>query len=90
MLNTPLTVMRKAAPGSLTAAKVAAFMARRGLQRSVDTISDFERGKYLEPPERFIELYSQAIGQPVARVRAALRRTQKMRQEKQGPFKARA
>jgi len=87
MLNTPLTEMRKQAPGSLTGAKIAEFMAKRGLPRSADAISDFERGKYLEPPERFIELYSLAIGRPVAEVRAALQRTQRMRQRRQGPFR---
>jgi hypothetical protein len=90
MLNTPLTEMRKQAPGSITGAKIAAFMAKNGLPRSVDTISDFERGKYREPSDRFIELYSLAIGRPVAEVRAALQRTQRMRQRKQGPFRQEA
>ena len=86
MLMTPLTRMRKAAPGSLTAASIAAYFRRKSFPRDVRTIGDFERGRYLKPPERFIELYAEAIGAPVARVRAALARTQKMRAEKSGPF----
>lgn len=86
MLMTPLTRLRKAAPGSLTAASIAAFFRKKSFPRDVRTIGDFERGRYLKPPDRFIELYAEAIGVPVSRVRTALRRTQKMREEKSGPF----
>ena len=87
MLNTPLTEMRKQAPGSLTGAKIAAFMKKKGYPRSANTIGDFERGVYQDVADRFIELYSQAIGRPVAEVRDALARTIRMRQRRQGPFR---
>ena len=86
MLSTPLTRLRKEAPGSLTAASISAYFSKRHYPRDVNTIGDFERGKYLVPPDRFVELYAEAIGQSVKKVRAALALTQRMRAKKSGPF----
>lgn len=79
MLNTPLTKLRKAAAGSLTAQKIEAFMRKRRFPRSFRTIGAFERGQYKEPHPRFVELYAECIGQPVEVVYGALRRTQRLR-----------
>jgi hypothetical protein len=86
MLLTPLAKLRKAAPGSLTAAKIVELMKRRGLQRSVPMVTAFERGQIKEPDERFVELYAEIIGQPLRVVREDLLRTQRMRARGTGPF----
>lgn len=86
MLNTPLTRLRKNAPGGITIAKVEAFFKRRRFPRRRTTISEFERGTFKEPPERFVELYAAAIGATIAEVRAALARTQRLRARGSGPF----
>lgn len=77
MLNTPLTKLRKAAPGSLTAQKIEAFMRKKRFPRSFQTILNFERGQYKEPSPRFLELYAEAISQPLESVEDALRRTRR-------------
>ena len=88
VLNTPLTKLRKSAPGSLTLAALAAHFARRRFPRALQTLSSFERGVYKEPPRRFIELYAEAIGlgDRVDLVVAALEETQRMRDRATGPF----
>jgi len=86
VLNTPLTKLRKDAPGSLTAAKVAAFFRRRRYRRDLRTIGDFERAVYQSPPDRFFELYAECIGVPVEDVRRAYARTRQMRERRVGPF----
>lgn len=88
MLNTPLTKLRRAAPGSLTLSALQAFFARRRYPRALPTLSSFERGVYKQPPRRFIELYAQAIGlgDRVDIVVAALRETQSLRARAAGPF----
>lgn len=83
---TRLTELRKAAPGSLTGAKLEAFFRRRRFPRSFQTILNFERGQYKAPPHRFLELYSEAIGQPVSVVRQALEQTLRAREAGRGPF----
>jgi hypothetical protein len=88
MLNTPLTKLRKNAPGSLTAAKLAAYLKRRRFPRDVRTIGAFERGQFKKPSERFLELYAEAIEQPIESVREALMRTLRMRERAAGPFDA--
>lgn len=87
MLNTPLVQLRKAAPGSLTAMKIADYFRKRRFPRSHHTIGDFERGEYAEPTERFIELYAECIQQPRGKVEEAYRLTRRMRQKKSGPFR---
>jgi hypothetical protein len=86
MLNTPVAQLRKEAPGSLTLAKVAAFFKSRRYPRTIYAIGDFERGKYLSPPDRFIQIYAQCIGQPVSKVRSAYRITHRLRAARAGPF----
>ncbi len=86
MLNAPLTKLRKDAPGSITAADVAAYFKRRRFPRDIRTIGAFERGLIQNPPNRFVELYAEAIGQPIEVVRIALRRTLRMRERRSGPF----
>lgn len=88
MHNTPLTKLRRAAPGSLTLADIRAFFARRRYPRALQTLSSFERGVYKESPRRFIELYAEAIGlkDHVERVEAALAETQRLRARAAGPF----
>jgi hypothetical protein len=86
MLNTPLTKLRKDAPGSLTAAKVAAYLKRRRFPRDARTVGAFERGQFKNPPERFLQLYAEAIEQPIDVVREALTRTLRMRERAAGPF----
>ncbi len=81
-----LTQLRKAAPGSLTAMKLEAFFRKKRFPRSFQTILNFERGQFKEPPSRFVELYAEAIGQPVAVVRKALARTIRQRATGTGPF----
>lgn len=86
VLNTPLTRLRKDAPGGITLARVEAFFKRRRFPRGRTTISEFERGTFKEPPERFVELYAEAIGSTVSRVSDALARTQRQRASGTGPF----
>lgn len=81
-----LTQLRKAAPGSLTAERVADFFRRRRYPRAMQTILNFERAQFLEPPERFFEVYAEAIGQPVDVVRRAYTRTLRARKLGTGPF----
>lgn len=86
MLNTPLTKLRKEAPGSITAAKVAAYFKRKRFPRARCTISVFEAGAFRNPTDRFVTLYAEAIGQTLAQVSHALMRTQRMRERREGPF----
>ncbi len=86
MLNTPLTKLRKAAPGSLTLEKLEQGFARKGLPRDRRSVGAFERAQYKTPPELFIKVYAELIGQSVTKVRAALRETQKLRGRGIGPF----
>jgi len=86
VLNTPVTKLRKEAPGSLTAAQVAAFFRRRRFPRGRSTIDAFERATFIRPPDRFFELYAECVGVPVERVRAAYYRTRAMRERGTGPF----
>ena len=78
--------LRKDAPGSITAAKVAAYFKRKRFPRARNTISVFEAGTFRNPPDRFVALYAEAIGQSLAQVRQALTRTQRMRERGEGPF----
>lgn len=87
MLLTPLIQLRKEAPGSLTRLKIAQFFRKNRFPRSHHTIGDFERGEYLNPPDRFIELYAECIRQPRKRVEEAYRLTRRMREKKSGPFR---
>lgn len=75
MLHTPLTLLRKAAPGSLTALDVVRHFARRNFPRTNKAIGAFERGTIKNPPERFVELYAEAIGVSVDVVHRAHRAT---------------
>ncbi len=84
--RTLLTQLRKAAPGSLTAESVAAFFRRRRYPRAMQTILNFERAQFEHPPERFFELYAEAIGKPVEVVRRAYARTQRQRRTGTGAF----
>ena len=86
VLNTPLTKLRKDAPGSITAADVAAHFKRRRFPRDARTIGDFERAIYKSPPDRMFELYAECVGRPVSVVRAAYARTRAMRERSVGPF----
>jgi hypothetical protein len=86
VLNTPVAKLRKDAPGSLTAAKVAEFFRRRRYPRDRRTIDAFERASFITPPDRFFELYAEAVGVPVERLRAAYARTRQMRERRIGPF----
>lgn len=88
MHNTPLTKLRRAAPGSLTLAALRAFFARKRYPRALPTLSSFERGVYKDPPRRFIEVYAEAIGlkDRVDLVVAALRETHRLRERAAGPF----
>jgi hypothetical protein len=88
VLNTPVTKLRKDAPGSLTAASVAEFMRRRGYPRDTRTIGDFERAVYQNPPDRMFELFAECVGVSVTRLRLAYARTRRMRERKIGPFSA--
>jgi hypothetical protein len=87
MLNTPVMQLRKQAPGSLTTAKVAECLRKNRLPCSRDTVGDFERGEYRSPPDRFLELYAECIGQSPKAVEAAWRKTRLMREKKTGPFR---
>jgi hypothetical protein len=78
--------LRKDAPGSITAAKVAAYMKRKRYPRDARTVGAFERGEFQTPPERFVALYAEAVQQPVEVIRDALARTQRMRARGSGPF----
>lgn len=86
MLNTPVTKLRKDAPGTLTAAKVAEFFRRRRYPRDERTVGAFERAAFKSPPARFIELYAECIGRTASEVRAAYDRTRRMRERQTGPF----
>lgn len=76
-MPTPLTKLRKGAPGSLTLDDVASFFARKRYPRHRTTISAFEHGRFATPDERFLKVYAQALGCSVADVRKALRATQR-------------
>jgi len=86
MLNTPLTQLRKAAPGSLTLAKLERILRQKGLPRALGSIGAFERGQYKNPPDAFLLVYAEAIGQSIHTVRRALRLTQRQRESRSGPF----
>ena len=88
MLNTPVTKLRKAAPGSLTAAELAAYFKRKRYPRTRTAITAFELGVTQSAPERFLELYAEAVGQPVEVVTEAHHRTVRMRERRSGPFAA--
>jgi hypothetical protein len=88
VLNTPVLKLRKKAPGSLTAADVAAYMKRKRYPRTRVAVSAFESGQIKNPPDRFVDLYSECIGQPAAVVRDAHRKTVRMREYRTGPFAA--
>jgi hypothetical protein len=88
VLMTPVTRLRKDAPGSLTAARVAAHFKRRGYARAAGTITAFERAQIKSPPERFVELYAEAVGRTTGEVLAAHAATVRMRERKSGPFRA--
>lgn len=83
---TRLAELRKAAPGSLTGAKLAEFFRKKRCPRSLKTILNFERGQYAEPTDRFLEVYAEAIGQPVAVVRRAFEQVRRSRRAGTGPF----
>lgn len=85
-MRTPLTMLRKAAPGSITLSDISKFFEKRRYPRKTVSIGAFERGQIKEPPQRFIELWAEAVGQDVATVVAALRKTQRARETKSGPF----
>lgn len=85
-MRTPLTELRKAAPGSLTLEDVSKFFAKRRLPRKAVSIHSFERGQIKVPPPQFVEVYAEAIGQSVEVVLAALKKTQRAREFKYGPF----
>jgi hypothetical protein len=74
---TPLTKLRKGAPGSLTLDDVAAFFRRKRYPRHLATISAFEHGRFATTETRFLDLYAQAIGCPVAEVERALKATRR-------------
>ena len=86
MLNTPVTKLRKDAPGSLTAAKLAAYFKRKRYPRTRAAVTAFELGATQTPPERFLELYAEAVGEPIEVVREAHQRTVRMRERRSGPF----
>ena len=69
-LDTPLTRLRRLAPGSLTQADILGYMRKKGLRRDQVTVSDFERGKYM-PAAPFSRHYADAIGQKHDAVLAA-------------------
>jgi hypothetical protein len=86
VLNTPVTKLRKAAPGSLTAAELAAYFKRKRYPRTRVAITAFELGATQNPPDRFLEIYAEGVGQSVAVVREAHQRTVRMRERRSGPF----
>jgi hypothetical protein len=79
MLNTELMQLRKQAPGSLTAAKIAEYFKKKRYPRTHHAIGDFERGEYETPPDRFIELYAECIGSTAAKVKTIYRRVRRKR-----------
>ena len=85
MLKTPLTKLRKAAPGSLTAKDVARHFVRKQYPRTEQSIGDFERGKVLRPAERFFALYAEAIGATIQAVKRAQRATLREKQREDPP-----
>lgn len=87
VLMTLVTRIRKDAPGSLTAADVAAHFKRRGYPRKIGTITAFERGQIKSPPARFVELYAEAVGRSTTEVQAAHAATVRQRERKTGPFR---
>ena len=86
MLNTPLTQLRKAAPGSLTLEKLEKGFRAKGLPRDQRTIGAFERGQYKTPSDEFIRVYADLIGQSVRKVCLALGETHRLRTKGAGPF----
>ena len=83
MLNTPLSDLR---PRRVTHAALVAFFKKRGLPRTIGVFGNFDRGEIKEPSERFLELWAEACGVDVPMVLTALRRTQRMRLRRAGPF----
>jgi hypothetical protein len=86
VLKTPVTRLRKDAPGSLTAADVAAYFSRHGYPLKPGTISAFERAQFKTPPDRMFILYARAIGRSTKEIRAAYAATLRMKARKTGPF----
>ena len=87
MLMTPVTRLRKDAPGSLTAADVAAFMTKHGYPITANAIGNFERAEVLKPPARFVQLYAACTGRATDEVVGAHAATLRMRKRKTGPFR---
>lgn len=88
MLKSPVIKLRKAAPGSLTAKDVAEYCTKKRYPRTEQAIGDFERGKVLNPDDRLLELYAQAIGSTVEAVRRAQREASR-EYHRQDPTRAR-
>ena len=85
MLNTPLSDL---CPRRVTHAALVAFFKKRGYPRTIGVFGNFVRGEIKEPSERFLELWAEAVGVDVPTVVSALRRTQRMRSQRTGPFAA--
>lgn len=85
MLNSPLTKLRKAAPGSLVVNDLVERFKRRRYPRTDAAIGAFERGFVRAPEERFFKVYAAAIGATVQAVKRAHRATLRWRQRQDPP-----
>lgn len=88
MLNSPLTQLRKRAPGSLVVNDLVRYFRRARYPRTDAAIGSFERGFVRHPEERWFEVYAAAVGATVDQVKAAHRATLRWR-SRLGPQSAR-
>jgi transcriptional regulator with XRE-family HTH domain len=88
MPPSPLTLLRKAQPGSLTLEEVARRMKRAGVVRYITGISKFERGEIITPEDDFLRAYAAALGVTVGAVAREFARTARWRARYVRPLEA--
>ncbi len=80
--DSPLTSLRKAAPGSLTLGAIRERMTRFGCARSVPQLSRFENGLVDAPSGEFVRAYARAIGVNAGKVERAFQRLRREQRRK--------
>ena len=90
MPPSPLTLLRKTQPGSLTLDEVARRMKRAGVARYFTGVSKFERGEITTPDDAFLRAYAAALGVAVGVVVREFARTVRWRSRYVRPASPRA
>jgi hypothetical protein len=75
--ETPLEALCRLAPRRLTLEDIAERMARRGVHRGIQALSNFRSGRVKTPSAEFVAAFAWAIGTTVEAVLDAHRRTRR-------------